>query len=337
MVADENPFALRRDAFEEWFRTPVGSTSPDPRIEVRRAHPSEFDRIYDVVDAAFGFKRPRALNDWAYRQNPYGPARCWVIVERATAEVIGALCYWPWPLARGSRPLQCEQGGDLALLPKYRNQGVFRVAAQILDGDPWKNLSIVYGWPNQTSVKRLRQGWMGLTGVLPKRVLPLRSDDNLARRGVPRPAAAVAGRLLDGLFRSWFTLRLKRRFDAEVEQIRSFDSAFDDLTRRCMSWEGYWSPHDAEFLNWRYLRDPTREHLALALTVGSRLSGYSVIRIHRGGHFSWSSPCPRSSRMPRVLCCFTRSKPRRQPVARTCQLPCRPDGDTGRCCARLAS
>ncbi|HXQ20174.1 MAG TPA: hypothetical protein VN812_00780, partial [Candidatus Acidoferrales bacterium] len=83
-------------------------------------------------------------------------------------------------------------------------------------------------------------------------------------------------------FATWSTKVLGKPFNGRVEEVRRFDGAFDDVTRRCMSFAGYWSPHDAEFLNWRYLRDPAREHVAFALTVGATLTGYSVVRVDGG-------------------------------------------------------
>src|SRR6185295_3782939 len=84
------------------------------------------------------------------------------------------------------------------------------------------------------------------------------------------------------LFRTWSTVALGKAVAGRVEAVQRFDSSFDDVTRRCMAWDGYWSPHDADFLNWRYLGDPVAEHLALALMVGTTLTGYSVVRVEGG-------------------------------------------------------
>jgi len=65
--------------FEEWFQAPLAEESSDPRFQVRRAHPTEFERLYDLVDEAFAVKRPRAVFDWLYRGNPAGAGRCWKV------------------------------------------------------------------------------------------------------------------------------------------------------------------------------------------------------------------------------------------------------------------
>ena len=45
-----------------------------------------------------------------------------------------------------------------------------------------------------------------------------------------------------------------------------------------MAWSGFWSPHAADFLNWRYLDDPCDSHLALAVCEGDDVEGYCVVR-----------------------------------------------------------
>ena len=64
--------ATPEDPFDEWMRLPAPGKPDDDRFEVRRAAPQEYERIYDLVDLAFGRKRPRELYDWLYRENPSG-------------------------------------------------------------------------------------------------------------------------------------------------------------------------------------------------------------------------------------------------------------------------
>ncbi len=64
-----------------------------------------------------------------------------------------------------------------------------------------------------------------------------------------------------------------------IEEVRRFDSAFDDVTHRSMAWPGFWCPHDAEFLNWRYLAHPTNQYVAFAAIERGELAGYAVMRL----------------------------------------------------------
>jgi hypothetical protein len=102
----------------------VPSESADPRFEVRRAELADFERIYDAVDDAFEVKRPREMYDWLYRKCPLGPARCWLLVEKATEVVVNVAGRVSWPLARGDQPLEGAIVADNATIPRYQRQGL---------------------------------------------------------------------------------------------------------------------------------------------------------------------------------------------------------------------
>jgi len=70
-----------------------------------------------------------------------------------------------------------------------------------------------------------------------------------------------------------------------IEAVHRFESSFDEITQRCMAWSGFWSPHNAEFLNWRYFGDPSSDYVAFALLSGSEVQGYYVLKID--GHANW--------------------------------------------------
>lgn len=70
-----------------------------------------------------------------------------------------------------------------------------------------------------------------------------------------------------------------------MEPVRRFDAAFDLLTERSTLWDEYWFPHNADFLNWRYLDHPTRQYLPFAAVVGAEPVGYCVVQI--AGERAW--------------------------------------------------
>jgi hypothetical protein len=245
--------------FEEWFQTPLREESSDPRFEVRRAHPSEFERHYDLVDEAFGGKRSRAAFDWLYRDNPAGVARCWVLEEKATGRLVSQEAHWPWPLAHGLKPCLGYLLGDSGVAPDWRHQGIAEVRRRATDADPLDAASVKFGWPNEKSVGRLRK--------------------HARLRQLLGPVQEGAFRLGGGPRRAWRRLRAAACCRGlRVEEVTHFDAGFDELTQRTMAWTGFWCPHDAEFLNWRYLAHPTRSYLALAALDGCDPAGYCVLR-----------------------------------------------------------
>ncbi|MFI5365121.1 MAG: GNAT family N-acetyltransferase [Candidatus Binatia bacterium] len=255
--------------------------STHPRFDVRRARPAEFEALYDVVDAAFGYKRPRAVYDWFYRRNPYGTARCWIVIDRASGQVIGSAAWWPWPMAHGEEPSEGTLGADWAVAPQWQRQGIPRLRAEVWASHPWYGKATGISWPNEKSrgsgIKRGRAD--RIVGPVPRAILPLDAEQLLASRGWPSPVCRVAGIVADSASRAARGLFLPRAGDVAIEPMRRFETAFDAVTYRCMAWHGFWSPHDAEFLNWRYIEHPAGGYVAFAAAAGAEPVGYCVLRL----------------------------------------------------------
>ena len=269
------------DRFEEWLRAPVQLESTHPRFDIRRAVPAEFDAIYRVVNEVFGVTRSRREFEWIYRDNPYGMARCWLVFERTSGRLISSSASWPWPLARGGDPLEGVLDGDSVVAPGWQRQGIDRLRAEIGGAHPWEARTIALSWPNAKSVGAVIKRGRGarILGPVPKAVLMLNARAYLAERA-PRVGAAF-GRALDLSLRASRRLLLGQLAGITIESLRRFESRLDEVTQRCMNWPGFWSPHDAEFLNWRYLAHPTAEYLAFVLVERDAPAGYYVLKIDR--------------------------------------------------------
>jgi len=269
------------DSFQEWLATPVPSESADPRFEVRRAELADCERIYDAVDDAFDVKRPRAVYDWLYRKSPLGPARCWLLVEKATGAIVTVAARLPWPLAKGDAPIEGALLADSITIRRFQRQGLRDLRTPARRVDPWRRRSAVIAWPNAKSRARAAKlDRAHLTfGPLPRWVLPLRASGHLQRRyGLPRPLASAAGAVVD------VSLGVTRALAGggrrvHIEEISTFDESFDAVTWAGMAAPAFWSLHDAEFLNWRYPANPAGQYACLAASVGSDPCGYAVVRL----------------------------------------------------------
>ena len=275
------------DRFEEWLRAPAQLESMHPRFDIRRAVPTEFDGIYDLVNDAFGFKRSRARYDWIYRRNPYGTARCWVVFDRASGRLVGSAASWPWPMARGAHSVEGAQDGDSVVAPGWQRQGIDGVRTEAWRSHAWQAKTIGLSWPNEKSrgagIKRGRAA--RIVGPVPKAVLMLNAKAYLAQHDWPAFVSAAGGAVVDTALTAWRKLVLQGQAGLAFEAVRRFESSVDEVTQRCMTWPGFWSPHDADFLNWRYLVHPTAQYLAFALVDSCKLAGYYVLKID--GHASW--------------------------------------------------
>ncbi len=275
------------DPFDEWMRIPVEAEPEDRRFEVRRAHPDDFERIYDLVDAAFGRKRPRPLYDWLYRDNPYGRARSWIVLERASGEILKAGTHFPWPIWRGQEPLRGMLSGDHVTAPHWQRKGLTAVRRQVSRLHPWWDEGASISGPNKSSriVERKAGNADDLAGALRGGLVVFDAGAMLARFGAPGPIAKLAGVIANPILSRW-QRRASRSAIAtgvQVEEIGRFSVDFDDVTERCMAFPKFWCPHNADFLNWRYLDHPEERYVGLALVEGERPMGYAVLRLADGG------------------------------------------------------
>lgn len=271
------------DRFDEWLRLPLAQESEDPRFDVRRACPEDFERIYDTVDAAFGKKRPRALYDWLYRRNPQGLARCWIVVEQASGDLLKTGAGFPWPIWRGDEPLMGSLSGDAATLPQWQRRGLSSIRRTVRRSHPWSREMCSISGPNEGSRAVIAKAGDSddLLGALPGGVVVFRAKPLLERVGLPASLSSAIGSATDGLLASWqhWARRRTRDLDGRVEEIARFTVDFDEVTSRCMSWPLYWCPHNAAFLNWRYLDHPVESFVALAWVEDERPVGYAVLRL----------------------------------------------------------
>ncbi len=266
--------------FQRWRAWAPSYECPDPRFTAHLAEPSDFDAVYDVVDEAFGWQRPRVHCEWLYRGNPRGVARCIVIREKGSGAIASCGVLFPWPLAHGSDACDGTVGGDSATRKKWQRQGVKRWVDEYWDALPRSTSSCDIGWPNEASLALFEKyGRPAPVGALVRFVLPLRVDPHLLRRGWPEKAARVVGSFVDTAQGAWRAGLQVAAKSTRSEPIRRFDSTYDTLTDATMSWNGYWSPHDSDFLNWRYLDHPGHEYSAIGAVASlNEPSGYCVVR-----------------------------------------------------------
>ncbi len=287
-MAAAAPFRFPRvDRFEEWLHAPAHLESTHPRFDIRRAVPAEFEGIYELVNDVFGFQRSRAHYDWIYRGNPDGTARCWVVFDRASGRLVSSIASWPWPMARGAQAVEGAQDGDAVVAREWQRQGIDGLRTEAWRSHAWQATTIALSWPNEKSrgagIKRGRGA--RIVGPVPKAVLMLNAKAYLSAHQWPTLVSAAGGTVMDTALTAWRQLVLRRPTGLAVEAVRRFESSFDDVTQRCMAWPGYWSPHDADFLNWRYLQHPAARYLAFALVDSGKLAGYAVLKID--GQTSW--------------------------------------------------
>lgn len=250
---------------------------------VRRAVPEDFPRIWQLVDIVWGRSRPRAAYEWLYLKNPCGFARGTVVYEVASGSLVSSATRFPWPVACGDERLRAAFGGDAVTLPRLQRTGLTGIRRGPGSLDPWRNAMIVLAAPNEKSRANARkQGDVRPLGPLPSATMILDFQRYLAGRGFPPAIARSAGAAANAVRRGRLSWNLAGEDELHVAEIRRFDTSFDGLTERCMRTDRYWCPHDAEFLNWRYLDHALHDYLAIALVRNEATVAYAVARITGG-------------------------------------------------------
>lgn len=269
------------DPFDEWLAVPIGADSADPRFVVRRVRPEEFDQIYDCVDSGFGKKRPRALYEWLYRQNPYGRARVWITEEKEGGRILKTGAYFPWPIWRGNEAHRGSLAGDAATVPDWQRKGLSADRRRVRKSHPWHRSIVTISGPNYGSrVVATKAGEdSSILGPLRGGVAVLRAGALIERGGLPSWMAQPLGAIATPIFSGWSRLGTRAHPAIRFEPLGRFETAFDEITLRTMGFPMYWCPHNAEWLNWRYLDHPVERYEAFALVEGDRPVGYAVIRL----------------------------------------------------------
>jgi hypothetical protein len=286
------------DRFEEWLRTPLPRALGNERFEVTRAHPKDFDAIYELVNDAFGVNRSRAQYDWWYRDSPHGIARCWLVRERSTGRLVSSSAHLPWPLALGDTAVWNLQLCDVAVIPDFQRLGITQMRREAQAVHPHYAEEYRIAWPNAKSLGQKRKHGHDdeMLGPLREGMFPLESRRGLLRRAFARLGRAAGRGVTDpAAARGLHAARVKR-----------FDASFDRITLRCMGWSGFWSPHAVDFLNWRYLDHPTESHLALAVYEHDDAVAYCVVRTHGSSALLMEFAAPRDEAVTGLLLDFAK-------------------------------
>lgn len=269
------------DVHQDWLHSPLLRKAGDDRFAARRAEHSEHEEFFDLIDLAFGEKRPRAEYDWMYRRNPAGHARTWLISDRATGRLVSGESSFPWAISKGHQPLRGELVGDSVTHPDWRNQGLGAVRLAARETHPWRARTMAVGAPNFKSrnlIHKLKKN-DALIGPFAAGAIILDAGPHLRRLGWPSAVANAMALPTNAALRAWRDLSFRGGTAWPIEEVSRFDSGFDELSESCMFWPGFWCPHSADFLNWRFLDHPAGSHVALAILEEDRPVGYCVVEV----------------------------------------------------------
>ncbi|MEM7515606.1 MAG: GNAT family N-acetyltransferase [Planctomycetota bacterium] len=227
---------------------------------------------------------------WRYDENPHGGAISLLARPDDEDGVCGYACSPRIFVPHGEEEHAAPVGetGDVMTHPSWRKMGIFskldRAAMEESERLGWP---CVFGLPNRHSAHIfLKLGWEQV-GTIRHWTHLFRSDE-----------AAKAERYREGRIAKWVTSFVARRArrtrrtlrqratDAyEVQPITRFEEDAAKLCAEVAKRHALMVRRDADYLNWRYLKNPSRLHRALGIyRPGSgELQGFVVIQVPRRG------------------------------------------------------
>lgn len=195
---------------------------------------------------------PKEKYEWMYKNNPSGPASCWLIKQ--DEKVIGSTALFPRRLFINGQPVTGGIGGDLFVKKEQRGLGLaLSMQKEVISSYAREGFDILYGFPNNKSEGLLRkQGYFVLGNVI-SLTKPLKSYPFLKKSNLP-VIPEVLSKPLD------FTMRIlsKERYYARPKNISPevlsrFDSRFDILWEKALSQFTIIGERTSSYLTWRYM------------------------------------------------------------------------------------
>lgn len=256
------------------------------RWTVRPATPSDRADQARVFNTCFGKHKSADTFVWKYDKNPHGPAVSRVACDEQ-GKIVGGYSYMPRRFLRDGEPVVLMQASDAMTMPEWRGQGIFTGLDDIVCAACAEmGIPLAWAYSGRLSLKGfLGNGWR-LIGHAPIWRILFRSRRALLRLGRVGPLVASTAPLLD-VFLGW---RNRRRFPlpgaaAELRRIERFDASVDALFAARAPRTGLVGERSAEWLNWRYVDNPSQRQESFGLFADGELLGYVVAEFHDGHAF----------------------------------------------------
>jgi len=221
---------------------------------------------------------PRFLT-WFYDRNPRGPAR--EFVTKCGGAVTGHVAGVPMRLKIGRESMTGGLTVNAVTHPDFRGKGIYILLVENLCGACLAaGFQIMYGFANLSS---LRGGETHLRFVpmanIPLWIKPI-DFPGIVRGGNLKPALLwrSAARALNPIVRTARSFIRPRRTSRtpEISVMAEFGPDFDRFWDEVKNDYDNILVRDRDFLNWRFVRQPTRRYELFAARVEGRLLGYLV-------------------------------------------------------------
>src|SRR5712692_349168 len=246
-------------------------------IRIRRAN-LQSDRLA-LIDL---FRRHLALSsdarrfDWLYCNGPQGAARAWLAVDAAEDAIIGGAAAFPRKVYFQGRETTAMVLGDFCIDEEYRSLGPsLQLQRACLGAVAEGPFEFFYDFPSTSMMAIYNRLGIPQTDQFVRWAKPLRAERKLESlvhsKTLARGLGVVANTAL--AWRGWKGSASGCTFELHTGPCQEEFSILDAELRLQ---PGIRAVRTAEFVNWRYLENPTARHEILAARKRRKLAGYVV-------------------------------------------------------------
>jgi hypothetical protein len=215
--------------------------------------------------------------DWLYTQNPYGPARAWVVTDETTGAVVGTAAAFPRQIQVGGEELRGWVLGDFCIRSDFRSLGpALLLQRACLAPVQAGEVPFCYDYPSSRMMAIYRRLGVSPIGMEVRFAKPLR---------VNRKVAEVLGeggltRALNASGNAFLAFQDSRRQAAKGHTVAMHEGCFgEEFTALYESVARHYTvcvQRTATYLNWRYLNNPLRRYEVVTVRRAGDLLAYAI-------------------------------------------------------------
>jgi hypothetical protein len=217
--------------------------------------------------------------EWAYLNNPYGKARCWLLQLATSRKTVGAASLLPRRIWVNRESRLAGIAADFCVDKEHRGfKAAVLLQRAVVSRCINEDFDFLYGFPNKNSeAVHRRVGFVDL-GRIKRMTKLLRSKRKIAQyvnpavAGVAAPAVDfVLGKISKGG-------RRKRLASVLVQEGKGFDNRFDLFWAKANGQFKIIGERDFSFLNWRFTENPHKDYRVFYITENDHktILGYVV-------------------------------------------------------------
>jgi hypothetical protein len=235
-------------------------------------------QIVKLLTAHVNPRYDHARFDWLYRHNPAGVAHAWLAHDTTSGEVVGTAAAIPRQVQLGDRHEVVWVLGDFCVADAYRALGPAvqlqrACIASVTSGE----VPFCYDFPGAAMTAVYARLRIRPFAQMRRLAYPLRVDSHLGDLPLPPPIR----RVFTAAGNAVLHLRARpgrgtSRLTCELLPGRC-GTEFSELAARYSAQHGLCIQRSADYLNWRFLDNPFRQHQILTARDYGELVAYAVL------------------------------------------------------------